>query len=159
VIRSRHVRNARPVGGVALVMSLVMTEQEREEFLAEVHVGVLAVARDGAGPLAVPVWYLYEPGGDVQIWTGRRSRKYLAIEQAGRLSLVAQTETWPYKYVSVEGSVVSADQPTRDEALAIALRYGPEDEAVSYVDRTLSEDSVLVRMRPEKWLSNDWSKE
>lgn len=140
-------------------MSFVMTEQEREEFLAEVHVGVLAVARDGAGPLAVPVWYGYEPGGDVQIWMERRSRKYRAVEQAGRLSLVAQTETSPYKYVSVEGPVVSAAQPTRDEALAITSRYWPADQAVAYVDSALGPDSVLVRMKPEKWLSNDQGKE
>lgn len=139
-------------------MSFVMTEQEREEFLADIHVGVLAVARDGAGPLAVPVWYRYEPGGDVQIWMERRSRKYRAIEQTGRLSLVAQTETSPYKYVSVEGPVVSAEKPTRDEALAITVRYGSADQAAAYVDSTLGEDSVLVRMRPEKWLSNDQGK-
>ena len=140
-------------------MSFVMTKQEREEFLAEIHVGVLAVARDGAGPLAVPVWYRYEPGGDVQIWMERRSRKYRAIEGAGRFSLVVQTETAPYKYVSVEGPVVSAELPTRDEALAITVRYGSHDQAVAYVDSTLGEDSVLVRMRPDKWLSNDQGKE
>jgi hypothetical protein len=140
-------------------MPFVMTKQEREEFLAEVHVGVLAVARDGAGPLAVPVWYRYEPGGDVQIWMERRSRKYRAIEQTGRLSLVAQTETSPYKYVSAEGPVVSGERPTRDEALTITLRYGTYDQAVAYVDSALGEDSVLVRMRPEKWLSNDQGKE
>lgn len=140
-------------------MSFVMTEQEREAFLAEVHVGVLAVARDGAGPLAVPVWYRYEPGGDVRMWMERGSRKYRAIELAGRLSLVAQTEASPYKYVSVEGPVVSAERPTRDEAVAIAARYWPEAQAVAYVDSALGDDSVLVRMKPEKWLSNDQGKE
>lgn len=128
-----------------MVMSFVLTEPEREAFLAEVHVGVLAVARDGAGPLAVPVWYQYEPGGDVRIWMERGSRKYRAIERAGRLSLVAQTETSPYKYVSVEGPVVSAEWP--------------EGQAVAYVDSALGEDSVLVCMTPEKWLSNDQGKE
>jgi nitroimidazol reductase NimA-like FMN-containing flavoprotein (pyridoxamine 5'-phosphate oxidase superfamily) len=139
-------------------MSFVMTVPEREAFLAEVHIGVLAVARDGRGPLAVPVWYRYEPGGDVGIWMERRSLKYQAIEAAGRLSLVAQTETAPYKYVSVEGPVTSTDRPTRDEALAIAARYWPESEAVAYVDTALGDDSVLVRVRPERWLSNDQSK-
>jgi PPOX class probable F420-dependent enzyme len=139
-------------------MSFVMTEQEREEFLAEVHVGVLAVARDGAGPLAVPVWYRYEPGGDVQIWMERRSRKYRAIERAGRLSLVAQTESSPYKYVSVEGPVVSTERPTRDEAVTITSRYASLEQAEAYVDSELGADSVLVRMRPEKWLSNDQGK-
>jgi PPOX class probable F420-dependent enzyme len=139
-------------------MSFVMTEQEREEFLAEVHVGVLAVARDGSGPLAVPVWYRYEPGGDVQIWMERRSRKYRAIERAGRLSLVAQTESSPYKYVSVEGPVVSTERPTRDEAVTITSRYASREQAEAYVDSELGADSVLVCMRPEKWLSNDQGK-
>ena len=44
-------------------MSLNMSRAEREEFLAGLHVGVLAVASAGvAGPLTVPVWYTYEPG-------------------------------------------------------------------------------------------------
>jgi hypothetical protein len=58
----------------------------------------------------------------------------------------------------VEGPVVSAERPTRDEALAITVRYGSRDQAETYVDSTLGEDSVLVRMRPEKWLSNDQGK-
>lgn len=77
----------------------------------------------------------------------------------GRFSLVAQTGDRPYKYVSVEGPVVSDDEPpTRDQAIAIASRYLPADEAMSYVDGALGEHSILVRMRPERWLSNDQSK-
>jgi hypothetical protein len=46
-------------------MSLVMTVEERQAFLAQVHVAVVAVAgEDGRAPLAVPVWYDYRPGGD-----------------------------------------------------------------------------------------------
>ena len=41
-------------------MSVTMSRDERERFLAGVHVGVLSVASpDGGGPLAVPVWYAY----------------------------------------------------------------------------------------------------
>ena len=35
-------------------MSLVMTKKERDEFLAGVHIGILSVPRDGAGPLTCP---------------------------------------------------------------------------------------------------------
>lgn len=87
-------------------MSLTMTKEEREAFLADVHVGVISVAEDGHGPLTVPVWYSYEPGGEVRIITARRSRKGRLLERAGRFSLCAQTETPPYKYVSVEGPIV-----------------------------------------------------
>jgi uncharacterized protein len=35
-----------------------MSQSEREQFLAGVHVGVLsAAASDGRGPLTIPVWY------------------------------------------------------------------------------------------------------
>ena len=45
-------------------MSLVMTVEEREAYLADLHVGVVSVAgADGRAPLAVPVWYRYEPAG------------------------------------------------------------------------------------------------
>ena len=56
-------------------MSLAMSRAEREAFLAETHVAVVSVAQPGRGPLAVPVWYRYEPGGDVRFVTGGRSKK------------------------------------------------------------------------------------
>jgi nitroimidazol reductase NimA-like FMN-containing flavoprotein (pyridoxamine 5'-phosphate oxidase superfamily) len=55
---------ARPTGKGDQEMSFVMTREERESFLTEVHVGVLAVEHAGRAPLAVPVWYDYRPGGD-----------------------------------------------------------------------------------------------
>jgi nitroimidazol reductase NimA-like FMN-containing flavoprotein (pyridoxamine 5'-phosphate oxidase superfamily) len=89
-------------------MSLTMTKEEREAFLADVHVGVISIAEDGHGPLTVPVWYSYEAGGEVRI-TARRSRKGKLLERAGRFSLCAQTERPPYKYVSVEGPILSIE--------------------------------------------------
>ena len=56
-------------------MSLGMTKEEREAFLADVHVGVVAIPEPGRGPLAVPVWYSYEPGGELHMVTARTSRK------------------------------------------------------------------------------------
>ncbi|QWF80854.1 pyridoxamine 5'-phosphate oxidase [Amycolatopsis sp. CA-230715] len=140
-------------------MSFVMSAEEREQYFSEVHVGVLAVSRGGRAPLTVPVWYDYEPGGEVLIWMHRDSVKDVSIRKAGQFSLLAQTETQPYKYVTAEGPVVANDEPpTREQALRIAGRYGTQDEAQSYVDGALGADSVLVRMRPTRWLSNDQSK-
>ena len=64
-----------------------MNEQERQRFLADTHVAVLSIAR-GAGrpPHATPVWYAYEPGGDITFFTGtqgRRSRKAGLVREAG----------------------------------------------------------------------------
>jgi PPOX class probable F420-dependent enzyme len=138
-------------------MSLSMSRAEREEFLAGLHVGVLSVASpDGRGPLSAPIWYTYQPGGTVNVSTGRGSRKALAIEAAGRISLCAQEERMPYKYVSVEGPVAIEDS-TDAERLELARRYlGPEG-GDAYMAATPGGGQVMVRMTPEQWLTRDYS--
>ncbi|TCC36434.1 pyridoxamine 5'-phosphate oxidase family protein [Kribbella speibonae] len=141
--------------------SLVMTLEERQAFLAESHIGVLAVERAGRSPLAVPVWYDYEPGGEVVIWIARGSVKHRSISQAGRFSFLVQQEEPPYKYVTAEGpAVIDTEPPARAQVLKIVRRYESEDEAAAYLD-SAPEDAamILVRMRPQKWLSTDYSKE
>src|SRR5215208_6899268 len=85
------------------------TGREGQEFLAEPRIGVLSVARGGdRPPHTTPVWYAYEPGGSITFFTGtqgRKSRKAALVETAGVLSLTVQREEFPYKYVTVEGSV------------------------------------------------------
>lgn len=84
-----------------------MSGREREEFLADVHVGVISIERVDGVPLTVPIWYGYEPGGLVWIITGADSRKGRLLNAARRFSLCVQTEEPPfYRYVSVEGPIV-----------------------------------------------------
>ena len=139
-----------------------MTAAEREGFLAEAHVGVLSVTDPGHAPLTVPVWYSYEPGGLVSVVTGRSSRKATRLDAEQRFSLCAQTETAPYRYVSVEGPVVQVE-PTVDpeERRAMAYRYlGPELGDL-YLAATEADapDNLVVRMRPERWLTVDYGKQ
>jgi PPOX class probable F420-dependent enzyme len=141
-------------------MSLAMSEAEREHFLAQPHVGVLSVAAgDNRAPLAVPVWYSYQPGGLVSLITGRDSRKGAAIRAAGRISLCAQDENVPYRYVSVEGAVTLEDADP-DERLAMARRYLGTPGGDRYVasNPDPSGENMMVRMRPEHWLSVDYGK-
>ncbi|WP_174567701.1 TIGR03618 family F420-dependent PPOX class oxidoreductase [Nocardia altamirensis] len=136
-----------------------MTSDEREAFLADLHVGVIAIERADRAPLAVPIWYGYEPGGEVLIWTETGSVKEKLIRAAGRFSLTAQAEQPPYKYVTVEGTVTSIEQATADVVTAIAVRYLGEAEGKAFTDQNLTPTSLLVRLRPERWLSTDYSKE
>jgi PPOX class probable F420-dependent enzyme len=132
-----------------------MSPSEREAFLAEARVGVLAIAGDdGSGPLAVPIWYSYRPGGVVNLTTGPGTRKARAIAAAGRFSLCVQDEQPPYRYVTVEGPAV-IEPASRAERLGIAQRYlGPEQgEAFVGEDQGSGADSVVIRMTPEHWLS------
>jgi Pyridoxamine 5'-phosphate oxidase len=87
-------------------MLWTMTAEEREAFLADLHVGVLSVAAGEAQPpVTAPVWYTYDPGGLVSIITAKESVKARLLRAEGQASLCVQTETPPYAYVSVEGQL------------------------------------------------------
>jgi PPOX class probable F420-dependent enzyme len=139
-------------------MSLRMSRQEREEFLAGVHVGVISVAsEDGTGPLAVPVWYGYRPGGAVTISTGRDTRKARAIRAAGRFSLCVQDERPPYTYVAVEGPAVFGEID-RDERLGLARRYLGTAGGDAFIAANPDGSQVAIRMTPQRWSTADFGK-
>ena len=143
-------------------MWVAMSAAEREEFLAGVHVGVLSAATaTGGKTLAVPVWYSYQPGGLVTVLTGRRSRKAAAMRAAGRFGLCVQDASPPYRYVSVEGPVVSEEELDPAERLAMARRYLGEVGGDRYIagNPDPGRENVAFRMRPEYWLSQDQGKE
>jgi nitroimidazol reductase NimA-like FMN-containing flavoprotein (pyridoxamine 5'-phosphate oxidase superfamily) len=145
-------------------MSLTMTKQEREAFLADVHVGIISISDEGRGPLTVPIWYAYDTEGDVQIMTGSESLKGKLLARAGRFSLCAQTENPPYKYVSVEGPIISTEAADIERDLRpLARRYLGKEMGDRYVEETRNlpthANNVLIRMRPERWLTADYSKE
>ncbi|MFG2006510.1 TIGR03618 family F420-dependent PPOX class oxidoreductase [Spirillospora sp. NPDC048911] len=142
-------------------MTLAMTAAERERFLAVPRVGILSVAaEDGRAPLAVPVWYLYEPGGEISFATGQDSRKMTLIRKAGRVSLTVQNEQTPYGYVSVEGAVTTVEQAHPEERRALAERYLGPAVGAEYLESTqdVAHTMVVVRVRPERWLTRDYSK-
>ena len=135
-----------------------MTETEKQEFLADLHVGVLSLNDNAKGPLTAPIWYDYEPGQELWFITGSNSLKGKLLEVGVRLSLVAQSEEPPYKYVSVEGPVVSIDESTEDDLLAMAVRYLGETGGKRYTENSNGSGGVLVRVKPERWLAVDYGK-
>ena len=145
-------------------MSTIMSREEREAFLADVHVGVLSLNEAGRGPLTAPVWYSYEPGGEVQVVIERVSRKGKLLEEGQRISLCAQQEAPPYKYASVEGPVVRIESSDVERCeRALAHRYLGVEAGDRYVESASDgrddDEMLLVRMRPERWLTADYSKE
>ena len=135
-----------------------MTQQEKEEFLSDPHVGVLALNDGTHGPLTVPIWYDYQPGGELFFLTGPKSLKGKLLEVGVRVSLVAQTENPPYKYVSIEGSVVSIRTTKQDDLLKMAIRYLGSNAGKKYVESNSGDGGVLVRVTPDRWLAVDYSK-
>jgi nitroimidazol reductase NimA-like FMN-containing flavoprotein (pyridoxamine 5'-phosphate oxidase superfamily) len=133
-----------------------MTRDEREAFLAGVHIGILAIDEPARGPLAMPIWYLCRDGA-VEINIDGSSLKAALLRAAGRATLTVQDETPPYKYVSVEGpvEVVAA----ASDNLEMASRYLGPELGKWYADTNpTTDDSVVVVLRPEHWRTFDFGK-
>lgn len=136
-----------------------MTRAEREDFLAGLHVGVLSIPRSERAPLAAPIWYAYEPGGDIVVLTGPESMKGRLLTVGAQVSMVAQREAPPYAYVSVEGTVTAAETGEHPDVLhALAHRYLGPDLGDQYIAATGGRPELLVRIRPERWLTVDYAK-
>jgi nitroimidazol reductase NimA-like FMN-containing flavoprotein (pyridoxamine 5'-phosphate oxidase superfamily) len=137
---------------------MALSKEEREQFLAEPHIGALSVVeRPDRAPLIVPIWYQYSPGGELWVLTEPGARKRHAIAAAGRFSLMVQQSEPTIRYVSVEGPVtwtgVGGDERSRE----LAARYLPPDKVANYLEyeRTQIGPLIAINMRPEHWLSAD----
>ncbi len=144
-------------------MPAPMTRSECQEFLAAIHVGMVSVEDAGRGPLIVPIWYLYEPGGDVVMITPPDSRKGKLMQVGTRIGFCVQTEELPPKYVSVEGPIVSIEAASVDDHVRpLTHRYLGKEVGDGYVDATRPDGTtpeVVIRMRPERWFSKDFAKQ
>lgn len=135
-----------------------LSREEREQFLAEPHIAALSVsAGDGRGPLTVPIWYQYSPGGQPWFITGAGSRKHRLIEAAGYLSLMVERVEPTVRYVAVDGAVDRIEEGTDEHLVEVTKRYLPPAAVEPYLEMARREHgpSVAVYLKPQHWLSAD----
>ena len=135
-----------------------LSVRDRESFLAEPHIAALSVsAGQGRGPLTVPIWYQYEPGGEAWVLTEAASRKARLIEAAGRFTLMVERLLPTARYVSVEGPVTRTIPETDELLQEITERYLPPEKVPAYLEFAKAElgKQVAIYLRPQRWLSSD----
>jgi hypothetical protein len=133
-----------------------MTKAEREAFLTDVRVGVLAVDRPGRGPLALPIWYVVEDGL-VKVSISRTSLKGRLLADVARATLTVQDEAPPYKYAAVEGPVALSDDLI--DVQALASRYLGDELGAWYAEQNPhTDDTVTAVLTPETWNTFDFGK-
>lgn len=133
-------------------MSLT-TDAQRQDFLAQTHVGVFAIERPGRIPLMAPIWYHYTPGGVIQIWTSKDAYKTKAITAAGEFAFLVQDEKPPYEWVRAEGPVTNIRPATPDDVRTIASRYLDEAGVATYVGYNDPEKNIIIEMQPTRFAS------
>lgn len=137
---------------------MALSSEERERFLAEPHVGALSVyAGDTRGPLTVPIWYQYSPGGEPWILTGPGSQKARLIEASGYFSLMVERVEPTVRYVAVDGAVSRIEPATDAQLEEVTRRYLSGEAADRYLEFARREhgSSVVIHMQPQHWLSAD----
>src|SRR4051812_530961 len=137
---------------------MALSLEEREQFLAEPHIGALSVAEGpDRAPLTVPIWYQYRPGGELWVLTAPDARKTLAINAAGRFSMMVQRNEPTIRYVSVDGPVTRTAPASDERSREMAARYIPADRVDEYLEfeRTQLGEHIAIYMRPQHWLSSD----
>lgn len=136
---------------------LDMTVDEREAFLADLHVGILSISRAEQGPLSLPIWYQYEKD-DVIIGMAADSLKAKLLRRNGRASMTVQDETPPYRYVMVEGPVTIGSEER--DPLSMPTRYLGAELGKWYAEQNAGsdEESVVVRLTPDRWYTCDYNK-
>lgn len=134
-----------------------MTRAEREAFVRDVHVAIVAIDEPGRAPLAMPIWYLVDDDGTILLSMDGSSLKARLLTAAGRATLTVQTETAPYRYVSIEGPATIG--PVTHDPLALASRYLGDELGAWYVEHNpTTADTVTVRIVPEHWRTFDFAK-
>ena len=126
-----------------------MSEQQREEFLKEPNVAVLASVDSRGRAHAAPIWYAYEDG-EFLMSTGKGSQKHVNLQGHPEVTLVVDRRTLPYYAVMVQGTVEIG--PPLDEATRrrIAGRYLTPPQLEAYMARAGDGESVAVRLKPRK---------
>lgn len=109
------------------------------------------------GPLTVPIWYQYTPGGQPWFITGTGSRKHRLIEAAGYLSLMVERLEPTVRYVAVDGAVDRIEDGTDEQLVEMTKRYLPPEAVEPYLEMARREHgpSVAVYLKPQHWLSAD----
>lgn len=122
---------------------------DRDDFLKEANVAVLATVDARGRAHAAPIWYLYEDGVFVMA-TGSGSQKHRNIEAHPGVTLVIDRRTLPYYAVMAQGKA-EIGAPLDDEMRRrLAVRYLGEELARDYLARTQGDESVTIRLRPRK---------
>jgi hypothetical protein len=84
------------------------------------------------------------------------------LHEGSVVSLCVQREELPYKYVTVEGTVIAErEAPTVEQMLAIVGRYLPAADARAFLNHEMESvtNLVLFTIRSDRWAGLDFSED
>lgn len=137
-----------------------MGEEEYRNFMMEgTRTAMLATVRKDGRPHVAPIWFVLDED-DIIFNTGKDTVKGHAIRREGRVALSVDDSNPPYAFVTVEGGVTYQDCADIPEeglrwSTRLAERYVGEDQAEAFGRRNAVPGELLVRLTPEKIISDN----
>ena len=137
-----------------------MTSELIADFLSEVHIAILAIHRENRAPHSTPVWYQYEPNDTLWFMADPETQKGKLIRTGTPVSLVMQTETAPYKYVSLAGEISKVAKGDMEQELRpISRRYlgvkGGDEYVASFENWSSNRYTVKINRVMSMGISED----
>ena len=106
-----------------------MSDQQRDAFLAEPRIAMLATLTHAGAPVAIPIWFAWD-GEQARMFTSRTSPKVARIRRDGRVCLtVAEPAGVPEAWVAIEGKATIEEGTGFALARQLAPRYYPPEQA------------------------------
>ncbi len=127
---------------------------DRDEFLKQPNIAILATVGRGDRAHAAPIWYLYDDGLFIMS-TGRGSQKHRNVERHPEVTLVVDRRSLPYYAVMAQGRAEIGPRLDDEDRLRMAVRYLGEELGRAYIAQVSGEDSVTIRLRPRRFIEFD----
>ena len=124
---------------------------DKEEFLKQANMGVLATIGPGSRSHAMPVWYIYEDGRII-VTAARGSQKHRNIERNGEATLLVDRREPPYYAVMVQGKAEIGPSPSQELRIRIASRYLGEERGRAYVSESTGGNSITIYLQPDRFV-------
>jgi PPOX class probable F420-dependent enzyme len=128
-----------------------VTPEEIDTFLGRAHpalIGVVATARNGGGPHAVPVWYSWD-GHTIRIWTTEDRLWVRNLSEDSRVAFSVHEPGPPYGAVTMHGraEIRTNAADLDDDIRGITRRYLDETDVHRYI-ATWARLRTVVRIHP-----------
>ena len=128
------------------------------DFLSESNIARIATVKPKGAPHVTPVWYLWE-NNQLLIGIVKDSVKKRNIRQNNKVAVTIDSNTAPHKGVIIEGTA-EMDELSEETERRICQRYLSTEDLDEYVEYArASFPSILLRIRPEKIITWDYSKD
>jgi len=142
----------------------LMSDEERDEFLAGNTLARLAVLDENGWPYVQPVWYQWDPTEGI-FWIIARKKSAWAkfMQNDERVAITIDGETKPYKKVFVQGKAEVVEEPNIggqwvEISKLMATRYLGE-HGPDYIVPTLDKARWLFKITPtvlNTWQGVEW---